>query len=230
MDGIVVHGVGGNRSQYRPITSQVTGSYLPVEVAGDLKRSFGFSELYIADLDSIQGRGNHARQVEAIRELGYSIYLDPGIMKAGDLASYGSGADRIVVGTETLRSLDELEEVCSMHPYVVVSLDFKGEMMLARDKSLGKMSPKVLVKRVQQAGASEIIYLDLKRVGTSSGTSSKRMETVITSSTIPVLVGGGIRNARDIEDTGDLGADGVLVATCIHTGDLKVVDVERLVG
>jgi phosphoribosylformimino-5-aminoimidazole carboxamide ribotide isomerase len=133
------------------------------------------------------------------------------------------------VGTETLESLQELERICRIQSHVVVSLDYKGEL-LARDESLRGIAPRTLVDRVCQAGAAEIIYLDIKRVGTSSGTSSETMETVISTSRVPVLVGGGIRNAEDIEELDGLGVDGVLVATCIHSGELTVQDIEKLAG
>lgn len=229
LDGNVVHGVAGNRSEYKPITSKVTRSHLPVEVAGDLKRTFGFSQLYIADLNSIQGRGSHWEQIEEIRNMGYTVYLDPGIENASDLASYRGGVDRIVVGTETLGSLRELEGICRMQSHIVVSLDYRGEL-LARDEFLKGVPPAMLVDKICRAGAAEIIYLDIKKVGTSSGTSSKRMETVISTSQVPVLVGGGIRHSEDIEKLEELGADGVLVATCIHSGELTVRDIEKLAG
>ena len=205
-----------------------------IRVADDMVRPNGIigtpdgKKLYIADLDSIQNRGDHLKEVGAIRDLGYRIYLDPGIGGAGDLSPSMVDVDCIVVGTETLQSLRELRTICRIHPHVVVSLDYSGESMLARDRSLMGMGTKNLVGKVCEAGASEIIYLDLKRVGTSSGTGSTRMEKVLNSSSIPVLVGGGIRNAEDIEHLGGLGADGVLVATCIHNGVLTSEDIARL--
>jgi phosphoribosylformimino-5-aminoimidazole carboxamide ribotide isomerase len=227
MDGQVVHGVGGVRSRYRRIVSKVTKSSDPLHVAGDLKESFGFREVYIADLDAIQGNGSNLEQVEGIMGLGYSVYLDAGLGGAGDITPRLARIDHVVIGTETLQSLRELGVACRLHGSVVVSLDFKGDELLARDRSLKGMGARELAEVISGTGISGIIYLDLVRVGMGSGVSSKRMETVINASKLPVIVGGGVRNASDIETLAKLGADGALVATSLHTGELAPREIER---
>lgn len=226
--GKVVHGVAGIRSRYRPIKSKVTDSVLPMEVASDLRKLFPFAEIYIADLDAIDQRGSNMADVLALRGLGYVVYLDAGIGGAGDVDSTMQRIDRIVVGTETLESLRELEVICTLHPCVVVSLDYKGDDLLARDRSLMGLGPEKLVDSVCRAGVSEIIYLDLSRVGTDSGVKSSRTERVIAASRVPVLVGGGVRDTSDIQRLGEMGAAGVMVATCIHSGRIGEEDLRRL--
>ena len=228
LKGEVVHGVGGVRSKYRPIVSKVTKSSDPQPVAADLKEAFGFTEMYVADLDAIQGRGNNLDEVESISGLGYSIYLDEGLGGAGDMMPRLSRIDHVVIGTETLQSLRELRVACRLHDSVVVSLDYKGDELIARDRSLKGLGVRELVHTLTATGISEIIYLDLARVGMGSGVSSSRMETVINSSRLPVIVGGGIRNASDIERLAKLGADGALVATSLHTGELTPLEIQRI--
>ena len=172
MDGQVVHGVGGVRSRYRPIISKVTKSSDPLQVAADLKESFGFREVYVADLDAIQGRGSNLEKVEGIMGLGYSVYLDAGLGGAGDMTPRLAGVHHVVIGTETLQSLRELRVACMLHGSVVASLDFKGDELLARDRSLKGIGARELVEAVSGAGISEIIYLDLVRVGMASGGST----------------------------------------------------------
>jgi len=230
LGGKVVHAVAGSRSQYLPIRSKVTSSVRPVEVAGDFRWLFPFPEIYIADLDAIEGSGANFRDVLAIRDLGYSVYLDRGIGGAGDIDPGLRQVDRVVVGTETLQSVRELEIVCRLHPFVVASLDFKGDDLLARDRSLMGLSPSRLVETVCQAGVSEVIYLDLRRVGTGSGIRSARLERILGASSVPVLVGGGVRDSADIADLAEAGAGGVLVATSIHSGMLTREEIGRLVA
>jgi len=226
--GKVVHAVAGSRNQYLPIRSKVTSSVCPVEVAGDLRRVFRFPEIYIADLDAIEGTGENFKDVLAIGDLGYSVYLDRGIGGAGDIDSGLRQVDRVVVGTETLQSVRELEIACRLHPWVVASLDFKGDDLLARDRSLMGLSPSRLVEKVCRAGVSEVIYLDLRRVGTGCGVRSARLERILDASKVPVLVGGGVRDSRDIRDLAEAGAAGVLVATSIHSGILTREEIGSL--
>ncbi|MDR2707803.1 MAG: HisA/HisF family protein, partial [Nitrososphaerota archaeon] len=54
LNGIVVHAVRGNREEYKPLQSLLTFSVDPVEVATVFKLQ-GFSTLYLADIDAIQG-------------------------------------------------------------------------------------------------------------------------------------------------------------------------------
>lgn len=230
LEGKVVHAVAGRRSDYLPIRSRITSSVRPADVASDLRRLFPFREVYIADLDAIEGTGENIRDVFAVRDLGYSVYLDCGVQGAGDIDANLKRVERLVIGTETLQSIRELESACRLHPWVVVSLDFKGDELLARDRSLMGMSPARLVEAVCQAGASELIYLDLRRVGTGSGVMSSRLQAILDASEVPVLVGGGVRDSGDVKALEEAGAAGVLVATAIHSGALTRQEIERLVG
>src|SRR5262249_61384230 len=56
-DSMVVRGVGGRRSEYRPVVSRLTSSTAPLDVARALVDSFHPRELYLADLDAIGGAG-----------------------------------------------------------------------------------------------------------------------------------------------------------------------------
>ncbi len=227
LDGKVVRGVAGNRKRYKPVTSSITDSVHPVQVARDLLDIHTFREIYIADLDAIEGRPDNRELVKEVSELGCQVYLDSGITGPGDIDP-DYEINHLVAGTETLDSLEVLAEICQMHPSVVSSLDYKGDDLLCREESLKHMKPRELVASVCAAGVSEIIYLDLARVGTGSGVVCERVEMVIEASEVPVIVGGGIRNASDIRSLDEAGADGVLVASCVHSGELDEGDLEGL--
>ena len=55
LGGEVVRAIGGRRSEYRPLVSKQTNSTDPVEVASAFRTRYGFSEIYVADLDAIAG-------------------------------------------------------------------------------------------------------------------------------------------------------------------------------
>lgn len=227
LGGQVVHGYAGMRERYRPIRSKITTSTLPLDVARDLRKVYPFSEIYVADLDAIQGRGSSLPTILDFHALGYSIYVDLGIRRVGDVTGAVESIDHLVVGTETLDSLAELGRISEIHPRVVVSLDFKSGKLLTPDPSMSEMAIEDLVQRASDAGASEIIYLELNRVGTGKG-AGPAIEEVCRASPIPVLVGGGIRGPRDVAGLSELGVSGVLVATCIHSGEMTGKDIEEL--
>ncbi|KXB02062.1 hypothetical protein AKJ43_02585 [candidate division MSBL1 archaeon SCGC-AAA261D19] len=51
---------------------------------------------------------------------------------------------------------------------------------------------------------------------------------VMESVRIPVIVGGGIRNTKDILELKRLGVSGVLVATALHKGNIGSEEINRL--
>ncbi|MDD2665829.1 MAG: HisA/HisF family protein [Methanocellales archaeon] len=222
--GMVVHAKAGDRERYQPIKSVLTPSTNPVEVANAFKK-LGARELYIADLDAIEKRGSNLKSVLEIKKLGFDILLDSGISTARDvkdLADVGS----IVVGTETLQSLDELEkmtETCE----IVLSLDFKGGELLTRIKELKNLDAEDLIKIIlsYDHDIKRWIYLDLKRVGTSCGMREDRIKKMVKSIPMPLLVGGGINSISDIRRMQTIGVSGVLVATAIHNGRITKEDI-----
>ena len=59
LDGRVVQAIKGEREQYKPVKSVLCDTSEPVDVARAFRDQLGLSEIYIADLDAIMGRGSH---------------------------------------------------------------------------------------------------------------------------------------------------------------------------
>src|SRR5438270_7483329 len=94
LNGTVVRGVGGRRSEYRPIVSRLTSSTDPVDVARALVEVFQPTELYLADLDAIAGTPPAVGTYRAIRELGVRLWVDAGVCDGnGARAVAAAGCD-----------------------------------------------------------------------------------------------------------------------------------------
>ena len=88
LDGCAVHAVRGERHKYHPLESVLCDSYAPPVVAGAFRR-LGLDELYIADLNAIQGRGSHFDMIAVLaQQAGLRISLDPGITGAGSAETW----------------------------------------------------------------------------------------------------------------------------------------------
>jgi len=75
---------------------------------------FGLSELYVADLDAIEGRPPQDRLVSSLAAFG-ALWLDGGVSSASRACeALTLGAAHVIVGLETLRSWDALAEICSV--------------------------------------------------------------------------------------------------------------------
>src|SRR5688572_18574193 len=79
MNGQVVRGIGGKRSEYQPIKSQIATDAQPATVARAFVEHFGFDTAYVADLDAIQGRPPNLIAWKEIHAAGLKLWLDAGI-------------------------------------------------------------------------------------------------------------------------------------------------------
>jgi phosphoribosylformimino-5-aminoimidazole carboxamide ribotide isomerase len=256
--GRAVHARGGARELYQPV--RMVGS-VPI-AAGDpvaLARAYvddlGVTCLYAADLDAILNQlrvasanadradqsdrahqGDAAGQDAIIRQLtalGVPVWLDAGVSSPERARhTLRLGAERVVVGLETLVSFELLERICVMlgHGRVVFSLDLRHgvPISLGRGTRVGLLPEPapVVAARAASRGISAVIVLDLARVGTGVGPDFALIASVREAAPDVMLVaGGGVRGPADLAQLADVGCDGALVATALLDGRLGATDV-----
>jgi phosphoribosylformimino-5-aminoimidazole carboxamide ribotide isomerase len=233
--GMVVHAVRGEREQYRPLKSVLCDSPEPMAVARSFRERLGLTEIYAADLDAIQGRGDNKMIISSlVRQEGMRILLDAG---AADTKSVQSllelGIQKVIIGAETLPSMEDLHALIASVPAdrLIFSLDMKGGQILSRCSDLAELKPLKALEMLQLAGWQEVILLDLARVGTGSG-----LDHILISEVrrlfpeLSLIVGGGISQASELDELRTLGVSGALVASTLHNGIIteKQVNLLRL--
>lgn len=229
LNGIAVHAVGGERGRYLPLSSVLCSSVEPVDVAKTFER-LGFGSLYLADIDAILGKSTNFALYRQIRtKTNLEFMVDAGVFdiaKAEKLLR--SGVSKVVIGTETLRDVAFISQAVKIlgENRVVVSVDMKEGRVISLLESVKSMSPVLLVQTLEKRGVNQIILLDLGRVGTRLGVEVELVKTVLEKTRLRVLVGGGIRDLKDLEELANLGVFGVLVATALHKGKLKVEELK----
>ncbi|MCP8310874.1 MAG: HisA/HisF-related TIM barrel protein [Candidatus Methylarchaceae archaeon HK02M1] len=232
MGGVVVHAEGGRREKYRPLKSLICKTSVLMDVVLALKSNFNFDEFYIADLDSIMGYGQNIKILREISELrSIKIMIDSGIndiLKAEELLQVG--VSKIIIGTETLTSLEFLETILEFagHEHVVVSIDTKRGRILSKCKGIIGLRPEFLAKKLESMGIRELIVLDLSKIGSGSGVDIELARRVVNSVKIPITIGGGIRDIDDILLLQKFSISGVLVSTALHTLKITKKDFLRL--
>jgi uncharacterized protein related to proFAR isomerase len=113
--GVAVHAVRGERAHYAPVRSVLAPSPDPVVLAGAFMTKLGCRECYVADLDAIQGQGDHGPVIRAIADLGVAVWLDAGVSTPVDATrALDRGAARVIVGTETLGERDMLTRIVAV--------------------------------------------------------------------------------------------------------------------
>jgi phosphoribosylformimino-5-aminoimidazole carboxamide ribotide isomerase len=232
LNGVAVHAVGGERSRYQPLKSVLCQSVDPVDVALTFE-SLGFRSLYMADLDAILRRSPNLAVYKQIRaKTSLSLMVDAGVSKVAEAEKLlKSGVTKIVLGTETLPSLNLVSQALKTlgEDGVIVSIDLKEGKTLSASETISSMSAIQLAQALQKLGVGQIILLDLDRVGTERGANLNVLQAVLSRTELKVLVGGGIKSFEELTKLKTLGVFGVLVATALHRGKLKI-DKLKLAG
>ena len=227
--GVAVHAVRGQRAYYAPVTSVLTTSAHPVELARAFVTRLGARECYVADLDAIGRQADHAQLIRAIAGLGLAVWLDAGIAEAADAArAVTQGASRVIVGTETLRDPGDLVGiVAAATGACALSLDLRHGQLLGGSPAVEQLEPLTLAAMAWEAGVPSFIVLDLARVGSGEGA---RLDTArALRRQLPaaeLIVGGGVRDRADLVTLRDGGFQGALVATALHTGVITSLTLE----
>ena len=221
----VVHAQGGNRQNYQPIhkSSVLCNTSKPIEVINAINPK----EVYIADLNMLQGIGEHDTNYDEIHAVSKQVktMLDPAISSLSDVGEALSLAGDVIIGTETA-SLDTISNAASEFPgRVNVSIDIKNGRILTRDPDMPD-DPLKVIGMLNNMDIRDIIILDMDRVGTSSGVDAQFLSTIAASSNHDVLLGGGVKDMSDIESLKSIGLKGALVATALHNGKIPIVMVQ----
>jgi phosphoribosylformimino-5-aminoimidazole carboxamide ribotide isomerase len=230
LNGKVVHAVRGKRSEYQPLQSVLCESVDPLEVAKTFK-TLGFSELYVADLDAIIDCSMNFQALKHIvDETGLKLMVDAGVtaMERAQIL-LENGVSKLVIGTETLQNKGFVSEAVRVFgsDRVIVSLDLKGDKVLVGPGFDGSADPMYLLSEFKNMGVSQVIVLDLTRVGSGEGVNVDFLKKVLRNMGIDVYVGGGVRNLADLIELKSLDVSGVLVATALHSGKISVEELRR---
>ena len=211
----VVHAVMGVRENYLPIDrfSAVVKSSNPISIIEELQPK----RTYLADLNRLTGTGNNQALIEEISRRTVAM-ADTGISTLDDLQTLPATCTP-VLGTETATL--ELIRMASGRREINVSIDMRNRQIVTRDPAL-MLPPLDLLRKLGDLPIREIILLDLDRVGTSAGIDRYFLGMAARKSDHPLLLGGGVRGIRDLEILEDLGFEGALVATAVHSGKIPL--------
>jgi phosphoribosylformimino-5-aminoimidazole carboxamide ribotide isomerase len=230
LNGKVVHAVRGKRKEYQPLQSTLTKSTEPLEVAQAFK-ALGFNELYIADLDAIIDCSSSFQPLKPLtQQTSLNLWVDAGITnmeRAQNLLS--NGVSKLIVGTETLQTTRFVGQAVEIFggDHVVVSLDLKGDKLLIKLGCGGCQSPICLLGDFKEMGVSQVIVLDLARVGSGEGVNMDFLKKVIAEVGVDVFVGGGVRDINDLIQLRAIGVSGALIATALHSGKISVSELKK---
>jgi len=233
LQGQVVRAVRGDRKSYRPIVSALCASSDPVTVARILCDHCAARQLYVADLDALQGG---AVQIDVLADVmkalpHIELWLDVGLADAaaGEALreQLGPFASRtvLVFGSESLRSREALERCFDSTAKGGADAGGPGAA-LSLDRRDGQRLDNAGCWDAVDLWPQRLIVMTLERVGSGAGPDLETLQEVRRLAPDAMVIGaGGIRSQEDLALASAAGADAWLVASALH--DLQLQRVRR---
>ncbi|BBL61252.1 phosphoribosylformimino-5-aminoimidazole carboxamide ribotide isomerase [Methanobrevibacter arboriphilus] len=217
MNSMAVSGKSGNRDTYTPLNSIFASNSDPISLANNLKFN-GAKQIYIADLDLIEKRGHNLDKIKMINTV-LPVMLDSGIRNLESFDFFLKFANKLIVASETLESIEELYKIFDKYPKerIIVSVDIKnGELLSNFEVSLDDFK-----KDLIEIDPDEIILLDISNVGTKKGFNTELLNE-FSEFKDKLILGGGI-NKEEIPNIEKFGINKALVGSALHNGEIRII-------
>lgn len=206
--GLVVHGKSGDRAGYRPLSWGISPSAEPEAYLSCLRPRY----LYIADLESLEGRAPQDDLVRRCAAMVERCYLDRGCRSPAECTAVEGVTP--IVGTETAaRAIEDL----TAYRRGYLSIDVKGGRVLPWG-----IRPAEMLARASGLSFEGCIVLNIGAVGTERGLVREELEEMRACYPGRLLYGGGVAGVDDIHLLADTGFDGAIVATAVHRGTVPL--------
>ncbi len=213
MQGYAVSGQSGNRDKYTPLKTIYSSSSDPISITRALKEN-GARRIYIADLDMIEKKGSNLDLINKINHL-LPVTLDCGLPHLESFEFALDFAYQLIIATETLESLEELDKIIHKFPTsrLVLSVDIKDGELYAPKLNIDLDA---FQDKIRELNLPEIILLNLSQVGTQKGYDMNLLEK-FTDFKQSLILGGGI-TPDDLRKISQYGINKVLVGSALHKG------------
>ena len=187
-DNKVVLASGGNRSDYKPLTTYLSPTSDPIKFIDYLISIHNFNTIYLADLDSIENYGTNSKLIDSILERYKNIrfIIDNGVREFSQINRYKSENYIQIIATESYKDYKSL--LNKRFNSYILSLDHSKGKVLSKNKDYMLINPK------------KVISMSLNNIGSNHGPNKDNLIT--TKKIYPlsnIIVSGGIRNNNDIE-------------------------------
>ena len=215
----------------------------PVEIARRYDEQ-GADELTFLDITaSSDNRGLLLGIIEQVAsQVFIPLTVGGGVREVGDVRRLlNAGADKVSINTSAVQNPQLVEDAAGRYgsQCIVVAVDAKripGPIPRWEVFTHGGRQPTGLDavewgRRMQAAGAGEILLTSMDRDGTKAGFDLEITRAFSEALEIPVIASGGVGNLQHLVDGVLLGkADAVLAASVFHYGELTVQQAKRFMA
>ena len=205
----------------------------PVDQA-DKYKDHGFKNLHIVDLDgALTGKTVNLNVIqEIVKKFDLKIEVGGGIRTIDSIQKYtDAGVEKVILGSAAIKDKNFLKEACQKFPNkIALGLDAKnGYLSVSGWKENSNQLTLDYLKKVNNFGASRLIYTDIDRDGMKQSPNFEETSKVADVSNCPVIISGGVSSIEDIKKAKSLNTniEGIIVGKAIYDGDIKLDELAK---
>lgn len=198
----------------------------PVEMAKKWE-SLGGEFIHVVDLDgALKGHGVNAEIISKIcKSVNVPVQTGGGIRSMEDIeAKLACGINRVIIGTKAVGDPEFVK--CAIDKYkerIVIGIDAKdGYVAISGWEEVSEFKAVDFAKKMEDIGASTIVYTDIATDGTQKGSNVAAMEEMANNVKADIIASGGIGNIEHIKALIPTGVEGVIVGRALYTGNVNL--------
>ncbi len=206
----------------------------PIEQAEKYK-DHGFINLHVIDLDgALTGETVNLDIIqEIVNKFNIKIQVGGGIRSIDNIQKYtDAGVEKVILGSAAIKDKNFLKEACVKFPnQIALGLDAKdGYLSVSGWKENSDQLTLDFLKKINDFGASRLIYTDINQDGMKQGPSFEETSKVADISNCPVIISGGVSSIDDIKKAKQLNnknIEGIIVGKAIYDGDINLEELVK---
>jgi phosphoribosylformimino-5-aminoimidazole carboxamide ribotide isomerase len=218
---------GGRVARLRPSAAHPATAADPVAVAAGFARA-GARWVHFVDLDRAVGRGDNrdlARAFLAAAQI--PVQVGGGLRSEEAIEEMLAwGATRVVIGTKAATDSALVARLLARHgpERLAIGIDAKEGRIAVRGSSEAfEETPVALAVRVRDEGARTVIYTDVTRDGTLTGTDVAGARAIGLLG-LDVIASGGVASLEDLRAVRAAGLAGAIVGRALHDGRFTLAE------
>jgi phosphoribosylformimino-5-aminoimidazole carboxamide ribotide isomerase len=201
-----------------------------VQTSEEAAKSFfcdGAKYLHVVDLDGAkQGKACNANVIGAIiSRFELKVEVGGGIRTEEQIEEYLSrGADRVILGTVAVNNFPFALQMAKKYgEKIAVGVDAaEGFVCVSGWQKRTDIPSFEFCQRLLDGGITNIIYTDISRDGTLSGTNIKAYEQLVKLKGAKIFASGGVTEVSEITTLRALGVEGVILGKALYEGKLSL--------
>lgn len=192
----------------------------PLEIARNWD-ALGAPRLHLVDLDGAIGGERKNEQIvrEIIQELAIPVQFGGGIRSIEDARLFlDLGAEKIIIGTIAIQEPKIIEKLAEKYggERIIVALDSRGGKVVVKGWTESTdIKAAEIVKKFEE-NVSEVLFTNVDVEGMMKGIDEKAIKEIIDSTSLGVLVSGGVASLDDVKKIKKLGAEGVVIGSALY--------------